>query len=156
VARADEVKPPPVAAPDEGSTLVARRESRRRHERAGAAQVDRAGRDAPAGGETAEALATERVGAAHLTDALDVPASVFRVARVPEPAPAGAAPTRAAPVVVPRAAAPIRDPQPVIDVAAEEAAARRRTRRAAAAVVVTAAVLALAAAGALLALTITG
>ena len=120
------------ADPDEGSTIVARRESRRRAARADA-------------GEPAEVLlppapedATVVVASTgrHLPRALagSVPAQDGRLAQPPVTVDPPYAPRAPQPVVVPRVASPARPAQEPVDTAALEQGARRRSRRRAAAV----------------------
>ncbi|GAA1982311.1 hypothetical protein [Microbacterium pumilum] len=117
---------------DDGSTVVARRESRRRQERAGADRTPEPDDD--------------RVGAS----------SQGRVARTPDSTPAVSAVRAPAPVVVPRTPREAREPQTPVDTVAAEASRRRRTRRITAIVVASASVVVVLAATALFVLVIAG
>ena len=109
--------------PDEGSTIVARRESRRRASRAVDAEAIR-----PDSDDATVVVAAEGRRRLPSTLAGDVPAQLGRVARTP--AASAAYPPRAPqPVVAPRAAPPVRAPQEAVDTAAAEQAARRHGRR---------------------------
>ena len=110
---------------EDGSTVVARRESRRRQQRA------------EPGGEPREQADVE------------VPAPGVRVAYSPQSTPAPMPVRSPAPVVAPRAAPVTRAPQDMVDTAAWEESRRRRSRRVGAAAVVTASVLAVGASVAL-------
>lgn len=109
---------------DDGSTVVARRESRRRQQRPHPGQGP----------------------------GVEVPAPGVRVAHAPDTTPPPTPVRSPAPVIVPRAAPVARDPQDVIDAAATEQSHRRRSRRIAAAVLVTASALAVGASVALVVL----
>ena len=124
--------------PTDGSTIIARRESRRR-----AAREHEATGSAPAA-------------SVHATPpAPPVPASQGRVAAAPDAASRVVYGVRvAAPAVVARAAPAERIAQAPIDGAAAGAAQRRRTRSTALIVVVAASVVAVAAAASLLAITL--
>ena len=93
---------------DDGSTVVARRESRRRQQRA------EPGRDP---GVQAD---------------VEVPAPGVRVAHVPQSTPVPMPVRTPMPVIVPRAAPVARAPQDVIDTAGVQETRRRRSRRVAA------------------------
>lgn len=109
--------------PDEGSTIVARRESRRRASRA----VD-AGAIGPGSDDATVVVAADGRRRLPSTVAGDVPAQLGRVARIP--AVDAVYPPRAPqPVVTPRVAPPVRPPQQAVDTAAAEHAARRQGRR---------------------------
>ena len=110
---------------EDGSTVVARRESRRRQQRA------------EPGREPSEQADVE------------VPAPGVRVAYSPQSTPAPMPVRSPAPVVAPRSAPVARAPQDVVDTAAWEESRRRRSRRVAAVVVVTASALAVGASVAL-------
>ena len=112
---------------DDGSTVVARRESRRRQGRAAVAAVS----PVPPGHDGSSA--------------------------VPPPLPVGSGPTISpvrspAPVIAARATPAPRDPQVVIDTVAVDAARRRRSRRVTLTVVAAAAALVVLAAAALIVL----
>lgn len=133
----------------DGSTVIARRESRRRRERADAA------RPAP-GGDDAEVTQVARRRSPAATVADDVPAPTGRIARTPDAFPAPAPVRESAAVFVPRTAPGPRVPQAPVDTAAVDAQHRRRRRRAAATVVVVASVVVVVVAIALVFLSITG
>ena len=117
---------------DDGSTVVARRESRRRQDRVHPDQAPSA-----------------RAG-------VQVPGRGIRVAAAPDSMPAPMPVRVAAPVVVARSAPVARAPQDVVDTAAAEESRRRRSRRTAAAVVLTASALAVGASAALVVLLTVG
>jgi hypothetical protein len=117
---------------DEGSTVIARRESRRRQGRAAAAVT------APSTDQDAAAMPV-------------APASA-RSARPPHPNPAGSPLRGPEPVVVARATPRRGIPQPIVDAAAQDAARRGRSRTRMALVLGVGAVLVIAAATALVAL----
>jgi len=131
--------------PDEGSTIVARRESRRRASRA----VEAEGL-VPYGDDVTVVVASAGGRRLPSTLAGDVPAPLGRVARTPASGDAGYLPRAPEPVVVARAAPPARAPQPPVDAVAAEQAARGRARRRAAVVVTLSLVAALLAATAIL------
>lgn len=133
-------RPPaaPEADPDEGSTIIVRRESRRRAER------ERIDVDEP-----------ERPGAPAVSASTAPVATVFdplsRTARGPDLS--GAYGVRTAPRgSPPRATAPARDPQHLVDGAAIDALVRRRARRRAGTVIAGASLLVVAAVAALVVL----
>ncbi|WP_243075606.1 hypothetical protein [Microbacterium sp. SS28] len=120
-------------APDDGSTMVARRESRRRAAR-GVGE-----HPAPFAG----------------TSASDVPASLGRIARAPESAPPVYAPRAVPPVTAARSAPTPHPQQQHVDTASVEAASRRRARRRTVIALVAASVILAVVVAALIALTAT-
>jgi len=124
---------------EDGSTVVARRESRRRATRAAlasesASESGAGNDDAPlaaddAGDETVVIGAVDRGRALPATLAADVPAPLGRVARSSSDAQVVYGVRRAAPVRVERAAPEPHELQEPVDTAAAEAATRRRARR---------------------------
>jgi hypothetical protein len=122
------------ADPDEGSTIVARRESRRRAARAdAAAPADVA---LPTASDDATVVVASSGRRLSSTPAGGVPAQAGRLAQPPATLAAPYVPRAPQSVVVPRAGAPERPVQEAVDTAALEQAARRRSRRRAGAVVV--------------------
>lgn len=136
---------------DEGSTIVARRESRRRASRA----VDSAAASiAEADAATVVVASSGASRGLATTLAGNVPAPLGRVAQVPAQTGTGYAPRAAEPVMATRAVPTPRAPQAPVDSVAVEHAARRRARRRAAVVVALSVVVALVAAAAILILVI--
>ncbi|MEU1971669.1 hypothetical protein ABZ477_08425 [Microbacterium sp. NPDC019599] len=119
---------PTAEDPDDGSTMVARRESRRR-----------ASRDVS--------------GPLAATSAADVPSSIGRIARSPEEPLPSYGPRSADPARIARSAPEPTSPQTPVDTAGVDAAARRRARRRAVIALVAASVLVAAVVAALIALT---
>jgi hypothetical protein len=128
--------------PDDGSTMVARRETRRRAAR------DLEARDGDHEPSEGPVIASTR--------AADVPAPVRRLARSPEPSEPTYAARDAGPARVERTAPSPRDAQDVVDTAAADASLRARRRGAIIAMVVVALIIAVAAVTALVALTTLG
>lgn len=124
------------AVPDDGSTVVARRESRRRAAHAG---------DAP---ETAGDVAGEAADAA--------PPPEGRIARSPDPARPLYRPRPAEPLISSRRPPAVRPAQEPLSSAELEAARRSRTRRRALLVAIAASVILVAAVAAIVLLVVTG
>ena len=123
--------------PEEGSTIVARRESRRRASRA----VDAEAID-PVGDDATAVVASDGRRRLPSTLAGDVPAQLGRAARTPE-ASAAYPPRTPQQVTASRAAPPVRAPQEAVDTAAAERAARRQARRRAVVIIAVSAVIVL-------------
>ena len=121
------------ADPDEGSTIVARRESRRRAARADAAEPADVAMPLVSDDPTVVVASSGR--RLRSTPAGSAPAQVGRLAQPPATVDAPYAPRTPQSVVVPRSGAPARPAQEAVDTAALEQAARRRSRRRAGAVV---------------------